>query len=99
MIREIIDPKTLREIFLIFCRSSFINNFIVKNYFLGPLNHRNLNFNEVNNEANPAHRFEDHIYKNKVEGIFFRKNFFQRLVAFLAAAKPLNWTTFFSAKN
>ena len=40
MICEIIVSKTMRGIFLIFCQSSFINNFMVKNNFSEPKNHR-----------------------------------------------------------
>ena len=36
MIREIVVSKTVCGILLIFCRSSFIKNFIVKNNFLEP---------------------------------------------------------------
>ena len=43
MICEITASKTMCGIFLIFCQSSFINNFIVKDNFSEPLNHRNLN--------------------------------------------------------
>ena len=46
MIHEIIVSKTVSGIFLIFCRSSFINNFIVKNNFLEPQNHLRLNISK-----------------------------------------------------
>ena len=36
MICEVIVYKTVGGIFLIFCQSSFITNFIVKNHFLEP---------------------------------------------------------------
>ena len=36
MICEIIFSKTVRGIFCIFCRSRFINSFVVKNIFLKP---------------------------------------------------------------
>ena len=43
IICEIIVSKTLCGIFLIFGRSSFINNFMVKSNFLAPRNHQKLN--------------------------------------------------------
>ena len=43
MICEIIVSKMVCGTFLIFCRSSFIDNFIVKNNFSEPQNHPNLN--------------------------------------------------------
>ena len=43
MICEIIASKTLCGFFLIFCRSNFINNFMVKSNFLEPRNHGKLN--------------------------------------------------------
>ena len=43
IICEIIVSKMVCRIFLIFFRSSFINNFILKNNFSKPYNHRNLN--------------------------------------------------------
>ena len=55
MIREVIVSKTLSCIFLFFCRSSFINNFIAKSNFSEPLNHQN-----------SGHRLEDHISTNKL---------------------------------
>ena len=43
MICEIIVYKTVFGISLIYCWSSFINNFIMKNQFSEPWNHQNLN--------------------------------------------------------
>ena len=42
MICEMIVSKTVCRVFLIFCRWSFINNFMVKKNFLEPKNHRKL---------------------------------------------------------
>ena len=87
MICEIIVYKTMSGVFLIFCRSSFINNFIVKNHFLEHWHHRNLNIlKPIYLIKIYAHRFEDHICANKVDNFFFLKksflrtwNFFSRL--------------------
>ena len=68
--------------FLDFCRSSFINNFIVTNNFSEPQNHRNLNRSRlIYLKKVSAHYFEDHIYTNKLEEPFFEKFFFQGLWA------------------
>ena len=69
--------------FLDFCRSSFVNNFIVKNHFSGPYNHRNLNISRpIYLTTISAHRFEDDICTNKLEEFFFRKMFFSRTWSF-----------------
>ena len=43
MISEITSSKTVWRIFLIFCRSRFINNFVVKNSFSENWSHQELN--------------------------------------------------------
>ena len=99
MICEIIVYKTLCGIFLIFCRSSFINNFIVKNHFSEQQNHRNLNISRsIYFLKKLAHRFEDHIFTNKLEEFFFRKIFFLEHRAFFTTGKPLIWASFFPQK-
>ena len=91
------------EIFSIFCRSSFIKNFIMKILillFFGALKSRKLKYLETHLfKKNFAHRFEDHICTNKLEEFFCRKCFFQRLAAFFTTAKPLIWASFFPTKN
>ena len=81
---EIIVCKTVCRIFLIFWRSSFINNFIVKTNFSGPENHRNLNISRpIYLEKISTHRFEDHICTNQLEEFFFRKKiYFKELEIF-----------------
>ena len=89
---EIIISKTVCGIFLIFCRSSFIDNFIVKKNFSEPYNYRNLNISRpIYLKKKSAHRFEDHICTNKLERL-------QRLGAFFVTAKPQTWVSFFSTK-
>ena len=84
MICEIIVYKTVCGIFLIFSRSSFINNFIVKNHFLRSWNHRNWNISRsIYYQKISAHSFEDDICTNKLEESFFQKTFFQVLETFL----------------
>ena len=71
---EMIVYKTVCRIFMIFCRSSFINNFIVKSNFSEPWNQRNLDISiPIYLEKISAHCFEDHIYTNKLGKFFFRK--------------------------
>ena len=92
MICEIIVSKTVCGIFLIFCRSSFINNFMVKNSFSEPKNQRKLNISRpVYFKKVSAHRFVGLICTNKLEGFFFEKKFFQGLGAFFTTATILIW--------
>ena len=75
-------------IFLIFCRSSFINNFMVKNSFSEPKNQRKSNI------WRPIY-FED-ISAHRVEGFFFLN---EGLRAFFTTAARLIWASFFSTKK
>ena len=79
MICEIIVPKTVYGI-LFFCQSSFINNFMEKNNFTEPQNYQKLNISRpIYFKKNSAHRFEDRICTNMLEGfLFFQKTFFSR---------------------
>ena len=81
IICEIIVSKTLCEIFLIFGRSSFINNFMVKNNFLAPGNHQKLNIlRPIFLKKISTHRFVDLIFTNKLEEFFFKElELFSRL--------------------
>ena len=98
IICEIFVYKTVCGIFLISCRFSFINNFIVKSPKLKY--HRNLNISRpIYLEKISVHCFEDHICTNKLEDCFFRRKFFQGLAAFFTTAKPLIWVSFFSTKK
>ena len=98
MICEIIVSKTVCGIFLIFCRSSFINNFFVKNNFSEPKNQRKLkNSRPIYFLKISTHRFVGLICTNKLEGLFFflKKKIFQGLGAFSTTAKPLFLASFF----
>ena len=96
MISEIIFSKTMCRIFLIFCQSSFINNFMVINNFLEPKNHRKLNISRsIYLKNNSTHLFVGLICTNKLEEVFFKTFFFQRLGAFFRTAKPLIWQSLF----
>ena len=70
LICEIIFSKTVCGIFLIFCRLRFINNFVVKNNFLEPLNHQKLYITEKFFKKNFYISFVDVVCKNKLK-IFF----------------------------
>ena len=97
---EIIASETVCGIFLIFCRSSFINNFMVKNSFSEPKNQRKLNISRpIYLKKNSVHCFVGHICTNELEGIFYRKNFFQGLGAFFTTATQLIWVAFSSTKK
>ena len=90
MICEIIVCKMVCGIFLIFCWSSFINDFMVKNNFSEPKNHRKLKIlKSIYCKKISAHLFVGLIFTNKLEGFFFKKIFFQGLGAFFMAAKLL----------
>ena len=86
MICEITVSKMVCGIFLIFCRSKFINNFIVKNSL-------NLNI------SRPISLKKNFISAKIKWKNFFFLIFFQGLGTFLTTAKPLIWASFFSAKN
>ena len=86
-------------IFLIFCWSSFINNFIVKNSFLEPKNQRKLNISRpVYFEKISAHCFVGLICTNKRKGFFFRKKIFSRTMSFFHDRSTTNLASFFSTK-
>ena len=100
MIYEIIVSKTMCGIFLIFCRSSFINNFMVKNNFSEPKNHLKLNI------LRPIYffkkfrtSFEGLICTNNLEGFLFRKLFFSRTWSFFHDCKTTNLGVIFFAKK
>ena len=83
MICEIIVSKTVCGIFLIFCRSSFINNFMVKNSFSEPKNQQKLNISRpIYFKKISAYRFLGLICTNKLEGFFFENNFLKDLELF-----------------
>ena len=100
MICEIIVSKTLCGIFLIFCRSSFINTFFWEEQFFGAL-------------KSPKPKYlETYFFKKNLQTvlkiisaqiswkIFFSKSiFFKGLERFFATAKLLIWGSFFSSKN
>ena len=91
----IIVSKTLGVIFLIFCRSRYINNFIVKSNFSEPKiissqNHisRSIHFKKISTRG-----FEFLICTNKLEG-FSKKCFFQGLGTLFMNTKFLIWAFF-----
>ena len=91
MICQIIVSKTVCGIFLIICRSSFINNFMVKNNFLGPKNHRKLNISRPTYlKKKSAHHLVDLICTNKLEEFFFQKIFLPRTWSFFRDCKTTN---------
>ena len=99
MICEIIVFKTVCRIFLIFCRSSFINNFMVRSNFRELKNYWKLNI------LQPIYFLKNlHIIlkalsvKISQENFSFRKMFFWGLEAFFTTAKPLIWASLFCWK-
>ena len=87
------------RIFLIFCWSSFINNFMLKNGFLEPKNYQ-----DPSRDPSTFKKFLQTILKVlsvqiSLKDISFEKNFFLRFGAFFTTAKPLIWAPFFSTKN
>ena len=100
MICEIIVSKMVCGIFLIFCRSSFINNFMVKNNFLEPKNRRKLNISRPIYFKNiSAHRLVDLICTNNREKIFFQKIFLSRTWNFFQDCKTTNLGVIFFRKK
>ena len=102
MICEIIVSKTVCEILLIFCRSNFTNNFMVKNNFSEPKNHQKLYISRSIYFLNkiPARRFVGLLCTNQLEIFFFeKKKCFQGLGAYFTTAKLLIWASIFPTKN
>ena len=92
MICEIIFSKTVCGIFLIFCRSSFVNNFMVKNNFLEAKNHRKLNI------SRPIH-FKKKFAQRFVVLICAKKKFFSRSWSFFHDCKSTNLGVIFFHKK
>ena len=100
MVCEITVSKVVCGIFLIFCRSSFINNCMVKNNFSEPKNHRKLNvLKSIYFKKISTHRFVDLICSNKLEEFFFQKNFFSRTWSFFHDSKTTNLGVIFFHKK
>ena len=100
MICEVIVSKTVCWIFSIFCRSSFINNFTVKNNFFEPKNHRKLNIlRPIYFSKIFGHRFVDLICTNKLEELFFQKIFLSRAWSFFCDCKTTNLGVIFFHKK
>ena len=101
MICEVIVSKIVCGIFLIFCRSSFINNFMLKNNFSEPKTHRKFNISRlIYFRKISAHRFVGLICTNKLEEFFFfQKNFFSRTWSFFHDCKTSNLGVIIFHKN
>ena len=101
MICQIILSKTVGRILVIFCRSSFNNNFMVKKNFLELKNRQNWNISRpIYFKKNSTHRFVGLICTNTLEGFFYsKKPLLQDLQLFSRLEKPLIWPSFFSTKN
>ena len=100
MICEIVVSKTVCGIFLIFCRSSFINSFMVKNSFSQPKNQRELNISKPVYFKNvSAHRFVGLICTSKLEAFIFGKNFFSRTCSFFHDCNTTNLSIIFFHKK
>ena len=100
MICEIIVSKTVCGIFLIFCRSSFINNFMLKNNFSEPKTHRKFNISRlIYFRKISAHRFVGLICTNKLEELFFQKIFLLRTWSFFHDSKTTNLGVIFFHKK
>ena len=100
MICEIIVSKVVCRNFLIFCRLSFINNFMIKNNFSEPKNHRKLNISRsIYFKKISAHCFLGLICTKKLEEFFFF--FFHKVFSrtFFHNCKTINLgVTFFHKK-
>ena len=102
MICEVIVSKTVCGIFLIFCRSSFINHLMMKNSFSEPKSLRKLNISRsIYFKKISSHCFVGPLCTNKLGGwiFFFEKKFSQGLGAFLTTITRLIWVSFFSTKH
>ena len=101
MICEIIVSKTVCGVFLIFCWSSFINNFMVKKSFSEPKNQRKLNIlRPIFFEKISSHSFVGVICTYKREGFFFFwKKFFSRTWSFFHDCSMTNLGVIFFQKK
>ena len=101
LICELIVFKIECGIFLIFCRLSFIKNFMMKNSFSEPKYQRKLNISRpIYFKKISAYHLVGLICISNPEGFFFfEKNFFQGLAAFFTTATRLIWASFFSTKK
>ena len=101
MICEIIVYKTVSGIFLIFCRSGFINSFIVRSNFWEPQNHRNLNISRpIYLEKNFALGFEIISAQISCKNFFFFKHFsFKDLELFSGLQNHWFGAHFFPRRN
>ena len=98
MIFGIIVSKTLGGIFLIFCRSIFINNFMVRNSFLEPKNQRKLNASRFVSRNFRTEFCRSYLYK-LAGRIFSPKIFFQGLSSFFRDCNATNLGVFFFLKK
>ena len=96
---EIIASKTVCRIFLIFCRSSFINNFMVKNSFSEPKNQNQKISRYQFIFLKNLHIVLEVLFVQINWKLFFESFFFQGLGAFFTTATRLIWELFFSQKN
>ena len=97
---EMICQIIVCGIFLIFCRSSFINNFMVKNNFSVLKNHRKLNISRpIYFLKNSAHRFVGLICTNKLEEFCFQKIFLSRTWSIFRDCKTTNLSVIFIHKK
>ena len=99
MICEIIISKTICRIFLFFCQSRFVNNFMEKNKFSEPQNHQMFNSSRsFYFEKLSAHGIEDLICRNKLDIFLFEKFFFKDLDFFSSLKNQLFGRHFFPQK-
>ena len=97
IICEIIVTKTVCVTFLIFCRSSFISNFLVKNSFSETKNQRKLNISRpIYFEIIQHNNLQVLSVQITWKDFFFEIFFLQGVGAFFTTATPLIWASFFS---
>ena len=100
MICEMIVSKTVWGIFLILCQSSFINNFMVKNNFWEPKNHRKLSISwPIYSKKVSTHRFVDLICTKQLEEFLFQKKFFFKDFELFSRCKTTNLGVIFFQKK
>ena len=100
MICEIIVSKTVCGIFLFFCQSRFIKNFMGKNNFSESQNHRKLNISKTIYLKKILHTVLK-ILSAQISwtDFFFRKNFFSRSWSYLHDWKTTKLGAIFSHKK
>ena len=87
--------------FLLFCSLRFINDFVMKNNFLEPYNHKKLNILKPIYFSKKSHTVLKILLSAQIswKNFFSKKCFFPGIGAFFTSRKTLIWVSLFCIKN